>query len=396
MKKEDKTPNVAAYARFAQRHQTVTPNETRVAIYCKADPTLNEKARRADLTRQQGTLRELAEALGFEVVQIYEDDTRTQTASRLLADYNQRKIDAVFTTERGSITNAPYTDPALLEKMPILDLQDLGLMQKLRPLRVLSIDFDYFLRANDPKAWCYYPDSGCEFNPEIQKVVWITQYASAIAHGDDLTKLFSLDNEALQKLEDFLRNKCTAKKYLIAESHSSAYKFIKDLSREAGKPVEVFNIDHHSDTYTTGELNCGNWLKLLLEKNIVTSAVWCMDIKKEDPYMDKRVQRMDDLDACLNSGPFDAVFLCRSGGWVPPHMDKKFVYGLIKAILDRAYDDEADEDESTRPSVEAVNMDYVISDRYNDEFQKSVKDMAEIEMKAIQQYQTTVAKKSDE
>lgn len=396
MKKEDETPNVVGYARFAQRYQTVNPRETRAAIYCKADPTVNENARRADLTRQQGTLRELAEVLGFQIVKIYEDDARTQVASRLLADYNQRKIDAVFTTERNSIINAPYVDSTLLEQMPILDLQDLGLMQKLRPLRVLSIDFDYFLRANDPKAWRYYPDSGCEFNPEIQKVIWITQYASAIAHGDDLTKLFGLDNEALQKLEDFLRNKCTAKKYLIAESHSCAHKFIKDISREAGKPVEVFNIDHHSDTYTDGELNCGNWLKLLLKKNIVTSAIWCRDIEKQDPYMDERVQRMDDLDACLNSGPFDAVFLCRSGGWVPPHLDNKFTYGLIKAILDRAYDDDADEVTSEQPSVEAVNMEYVISDRYNDEFQKSVKDMAEIDMKAIQQYQATVAKKSDE
>lgn len=241
--------------------------------------------------------------------------------------------------------------------------------------RVLSIDYDYFLRATHPDAWHYYPDCGREFSNTVTNIVWVERYATAKAFDQDMEKLFIVDQDSLRKVITYLTDETTIRTCLVADSHASIYPFIKELAN-GGEPVEVVNIDHHHDSWDNEKgLNCGNWLKLLLDEGVVTSATWCCDDGKafteKESRADKRVHRVNVLERALSKGPFDALFICRSGTWTPPHLDTPFLMGLLLAVSTRS------DDENDPLTAKYVGGDDLLKTRYDKKFQDSVAPMAE-------------------
>ena len=188
-------------------------------------------------------------------------------------------------------------------------------------MRILSIDWDYFMNCSDEFRALNFPDGGNErigsalstwiwgsrygFNPEIEKV-----------------KLLESDLDAVKKLLDYNKG-CY---YLItADSHKHLGEFIlaPDMEKTFEKEdIYIANIDHHHDAYGIGDaLNCGNWINKVVEKYPKTKIDWVGNCDSDKVELEN-VSRVS-LDS-LKEKDFDIVYLCRSGVWSPPHLDKQF------------------------------------------------------------------------
>jgi hypothetical protein len=75
-------------------------------------------------------------------------------------------------------------------------------------------------------------------------------------------------------------------------------------------------------------MDCGNWVKFLLDKYPDTRLKWitrelstyCYGFSNDDI---KKMNIEYDFSSIENQ-TFDAIFLCRSDTWLPPHLDKYF------------------------------------------------------------------------
>ena len=177
----------------------------------------------------------------------------------------------------------------------------------------------------------FCPDSGLEFPDEVASIVWATKYAAAKHAGMDMSEMLSIKEDDLALIKKILQEQVDPY-CMVCDSHREMDDFTDKIVAPADTAV-VYNIDAHHDTYPYQEgkgLDCGNWLLHLLDRGVVDEAYWIAP--GNEPYspdasemLDARVSR----DMCLHDlqtvGPFDGVFLCRSGSWVPPHLDEQFL-----------------------------------------------------------------------
>lgn len=187
---------------------------------------------------------------------------------------------------------------------------------------ILSIDWDYFMRVSIEDRLRLFPDSGSEMITDIMmNFIWTARYAEAIRHGKDIRKIGVIS--AYHKVKEFLRCLPKDTTVYVADSHSYAYA----LCQSFGRPINIVNIDFHHDLYDNGDtVDCGNWLLQLLREYRVEKALW---VKRKDSEVEggvacDNVRVTEDIDSVLQI-KYDAVFMCRSGAWTPPHLDKKFM-----------------------------------------------------------------------
>ena len=205
-------------------------------------------------------------------------------------------------------------------------------------LNILSIDWDYFINATMSERCSLFPDGGNENIPSvIQNTVWSGYYRT------DSLKNIETDTQAIQKIKRCLR-KSWDSVFMIADSHRHAYDFIKSIMVHMNREsVNVVNVDYHHDIYNNGEeVDCGNWLRKIMNdySDTDSSFTW---IAREDSdesgfCFDESVSDGDGLIKGLDIDyifeyDWDAVFICKSGMWSPPHLDKKFK-DAFKWILD--------------------------------------------------------------
>lgn len=200
-------------------------------------------------------------------------------------------------------------------------------------LKVLSIDFDYFLRAVDPKAWNFFPDSHCEFGTELQTVIWSSIYASAARNGFKMEELFGVDQAKLDQVMAFLQEH-PACEVIAADSHVRIFSVITDalehrklLTGTHPGPIDLAHIDDHHDSRpldTPDQVDCGNWVTALHKQRLIHSVKWYCNDESSTECINKKVEVRKDLNEALAQGPFDIIFLCRSGAFVPPHLDDAF------------------------------------------------------------------------
>jgi hypothetical protein len=197
-------------------------------------------------------------------------------------------------------------------------------------VRVLSVDWDYFVDASEEERVYLFPDGGNEgISGSISDIVWSSRYADSkrcIDRGG--TKFRYLADIPLKS--DYLKMRAKLRKLspsipvLVADSHAHAYNFILDME----SPVDVVNIDFHHDLYSQGierdELNCGNWLKLLFDMGHVNSITWVKHEVSCQAELKDAINITTDLSDVLGLD-YDALFLCRSRVWSPPHLDKNFI-----------------------------------------------------------------------
>ena len=189
-------------------------------------------------------------------------------------------------------------------------------------MKVLSIDYDYFPIV-DKDILYKFPD-GVDQPAEISRIVWASRYATY----PELKKI-EINRAELDMLEKIISRQKRSTPCMIAQSHVHAYRFILDNLKDK-KKVALVNADfHHDITNDNKRLDCGNWIGHLTEALIRDDKALKLDwvvnpeslnvIDGEDfrPYVKKSLSEYENT-------AFDAIFLCRSDNWVPPHLDKYF------------------------------------------------------------------------
>lgn len=189
-------------------------------------------------------------------------------------------------------------------------------------MKVLSIDFDYFPIVSK-EILDKFPD-GVDQPAEISRIIWASRYASYPE-----LKEIEINKVELDRIEKIISRQRMSTPCLIAQSHVHAYRFILDHIQGEEK-VELVNVDFHNDiTNDNKRLDCGNWImhltEELLRNNIGFHLDWVINpeslkmIHAEEfrPYVKESLSEYMDT-------KFDAVFLCRSDNWLPPHLDRYF------------------------------------------------------------------------
>lgn len=189
-------------------------------------------------------------------------------------------------------------------------------------MKVLSIDFDYFPIVNKDLL-SKFPD-GVDQPAEISQIIWASRYATYPE-----LKEIEINKAELETLEKIISSQRRSTPCMIAQSHVHAYRFILDNLKDE-KKVELVNADfHHDITNSNKRLDCGNWIwhltEALIRDDVKMHLDWVVNpeslnaIDGEDfrPYVKNSLSEYEDT-------AFDAIFLCRSDNWVPPHLDKYF------------------------------------------------------------------------
>lgn len=214
-------------------------------------------------------------------------------------------------------------------------------------INILSIDFDFFQKVEADIIHKYYPD-GIDLSPALSTSVWEHHNALAIAKGDDLREKVKLDRERLKELKEVINNNSeNLFRGMICDSHVHAYNFVHSVidSKEAIR-VNIVNIDLHHDVFNDNKkLDCGNWYGKLIEdmeaKRIPHQAHWITqptsleiyDLQENEFPVETDFERIKET-------KWDAVYLCRSCNWLPPHLDKdfsdfaEFLRGEIKIAIE--------------------------------------------------------------
>lgn len=193
-------------------------------------------------------------------------------------------------------------------------------------IKALSIDWDYFADCPVDFRVSEFPDGGNEDLPEVVlDQVWMTRYGQCSKLKD-----VKVDTSELVKLRMLLKSIISPYTVvIIAESHKDIYKYLEEF-RQTKMPVELYNIDFHHDVYDfqNDEVDCGNWLRMFVNSDKGHEDDMFTWIRRKDSELSGN----EVIDASSLVGipkgittPFQLVFLCRSGAWSPPHLDKEFL-----------------------------------------------------------------------
>lgn len=186
-------------------------------------------------------------------------------------------------------------------------------------MKILSIDFDFFQYASKAQ-WEAYP-SGIDRTAKESETCWSTAYAACRTLSAVKAK-----KRELNRLKTLLLCQNRDIPVKIASSHKEIYEFVHKYQAENNK-LTVVNIDAHHDFYNNNpNLDCGNWVKFLSEEYDM-NWFWIADEVMLEMYgfskFDTEKSIPVNLD-CLKNKQFDAVFVCRSDSWTPPHLDNHF------------------------------------------------------------------------
>ena len=232
--------------------------------------------------------------------------------------------------------------------------------------KILSIDWDYFCDATIEEIMRLFPDGGNENLPLfLSNIIWASRYSSSTLMQDEK----GLENIEIKKQEFELVKKILEKvcqndiDIVIAESHAGMYDFTKTFKGN----VDVYNIDFHHDMFDNDSkcVNCGNWLKKLIDGKKVEKAFWVKG-DNSDMNIPKGLNVLGSVKD-LENIDFDGVFICKSSVWSPPHLDKYFLELL--ELLEDCYD---------------FNM-FIDSDIFIDRYEE-IKDKIEEDMKTMKKF----------
>jgi hypothetical protein len=240
-----------------------------------------------------------------------------------------------------------------------IEVEDGRLKMRGIPIRVLSIDMDFFIDTTRDNIHRWL-DSGNEYAKPIMDQIWISRYASAKACGLDLKNIIQTNETLFKCVKDVVNKILKTKTPVgIADSHTQAFFFIDNLIKAARKKhpdsaleVTIYNLDMHEDLGDHNvELNCGNWISKLKSKynenEVLVKHLW---IQQELPIGDERkgegnaraegsisdieLKRM--IEKEIPAEKFDGIYIAKSTAWTPPHSDEKFnelVVGLTSTNI---------------------------------------------------------------
>ena len=190
-------------------------------------------------------------------------------------------------------------------------------------MRLLSVDWDFFFPVPEiDKEFLY--DWGHSENPSIpNSILWNIRGVDFIQRNKPLPLT---SGEELNFWERFCFVPDVALYY--ADSHFNIY------SAKVRKNItEIWNFDAHHDSYQTekqmldkGLITCENWATLFSSIGIKVNTVYPQwkkwAIKEDKPKGTIEKRRVDNKNKFQEH--FDRIFVCRSGAWTPPWIDKYF------------------------------------------------------------------------
>lgn len=203
----------------------------------------------------------------------------------------------------------------------------------------LTVDWDFFLSANSFTRLNIYPQNLNERNREEIYEAWKNVYDNhpeILNMGIDMDKYTAFTHIILKysHLKLF-------RSFFVSDSHKFMYEIVlnelhsKNLSNNTS--FALFNIDYHHDKFdyyqANEEINCGNWVNKLQEKCPNMSYTWFCKKDSEkrtiwgqlkDTTIIEEECFEQNLSHIFEQGKIDAVLLCRSGVWSPPHLDRYF------------------------------------------------------------------------
>lgn len=194
-------------------------------------------------------------------------------------------------------------------------------MQK-RKFKVLSIDFDFFQVVNKETILDCYPD-GHDLSTTMSSIVWSSHYSY------QKEKLMSVkpDTDKIEELKAIINNMRYCSPVMVCNSHKYCYDFISQhYNPNSYESIELVNIDMHHDLFNDNpNLDCGNWISHVVDKYPCEISWICNPISKEVYGLDEDNFKMVKEDfSDIEDTTFDAIFLCRSDAWLPPHLDYAF------------------------------------------------------------------------
>ena len=187
-------------------------------------------------------------------------------------------------------------------------------------LNVLSIDWDYFIDANALQRLEHFPDVPNEnYAQSVKDAIWTSRYA-------DDGELLKIGINPVAYDVAYALESMDVPFTVVCDSHKWAYTFIMEQLKETGnKQVNLLNLDYHHDCRSDiKELDCGNWLSVLMSK---CRGKWRWLGWKDSyrPGKPRKLQFMTEFNKDLiKNTPWDMVFICRSDMWSPPHLDELF------------------------------------------------------------------------
>ena len=256
-------------------------------------------------------------------------------------------------------------------------------------IKVLSIDWDFFIDATLNQRMGWFPDGGNENLPQpLLNYIWISRYS------ENPIETIEADIESIKTCKQIIWNNSSEPTNIcISDSHRFIFDDIKEICESRpGEPVEIWNVDFHHDYYgVSDDVNCGNWVNHIFDKThlsflseeLIRQSKYHW-VGKEDsdrakepinqPWYSRNT--LSEMKEHLEGTTFDLIYLCKSGVWSPPHLDKKFedLGRVIYPNIDSAI--------VSSPSNP-------ISDRYTVEFQKEVENQRKLRNDLINQMSKT-------
>lgn len=209
----------------------------------------------------------------------------------------------------------------------------------MKPIKVLSIDFDYFVNATAEQRMTIFPDGHEHYGINVYNQVWISRYGEC-AELENIDVVEDEYTSLINYLNLLIRRRQSSETCLVVtNSHKWLYNVIaKDYMSCS---IDVLHIDFHSDNYGLKDgVDCGNWVNWLekflkdTHKRIwrTSKVTWLGREDSETAEETKFFKVMNRSEKSLetvisdyfhNSVP-DLIYICKSGSWSPPHLDDRF------------------------------------------------------------------------
>lgn len=209
----------------------------------------------------------------------------------------------------------------------------------MKPINVLSIDFDYFVKATAEQRMTIFPDGLEQFGVSVNNAVWCSRYGDCA----DLEEIGIIEDDYTSMVNylNMLKRKpqASASAIVVTNSHRWLYDVLSECFYE--HPVNIFHIDFHTDRYGLKDKpDCGNWVDWLAHSwrdyserlYKMSKVTWLGREDSEEVESDrffKAIKRNDQslgdqIDNYFGGRVPDLIFICKSGPWTPPHLDDHF------------------------------------------------------------------------
>lgn len=187
---------------------------------------------------------------------------------------------------------------------------------------ILSVDFDYFIDCSSEERDLYFPSGNDEVPKDELDLIWKERYE----RYPNLIDLGVINDYYVFKNYLLLSNVPNWNIY-VSDSHKYIKKVIDKIPKKL--PLMIVNIDFHHDYYHyyrgNDKLNCGNWLRRVVEERPNIKVIW---IRREDSQTislegEFPFEHTTDIKIIFKED-FDYIFICRSPEWSPPHLRGRF------------------------------------------------------------------------